>query len=307
MTEGTAPLTARQRGRAALPFIIVTLIWGSTWLVIRDQLSVVPPLWSVSYRFLLAGGVMLGVAAARGTSVRMKPADFGFAAGLGLTQFVLNYNFVYPAEHYVTSGLVALVFALLVVPNALLSWVFLKQGVSRAFLIGSGVAMIGVALLFAHEMETAAAGPRAVATGIALTLAAVLAASIANVMQASKRARALPVMVTMGWAMLIGATIDALLAWASSGPPVFEWRIGYVAGLFYLGIFGSAIAFALYFELIKEMGAARAAYSSVLIPVIAMGLSTLFEGYRWSVEAAVGGALALVGLAIALRARSPAR
>lgn len=306
MTEGTAPLTARQRGRVALPFIIVTLIWGSTWLVIRDQLSVVPPLWSVSYRFLLAGAVMLGVAAARGTSVWMKPADFGFAVGLGLTQFVLNYNFVYPAEHYVTSGLVALVFALLVVPNALLSWIFLKQGVSRAFLIGSGVAMVGVALLFAHEMETAVAGPRAVMTGIALTLAAVLAASIANVMQASARARALPVMVTMGWAMLIGAAIDAMLAWASSGPPVFEWRIGYVVGLFYLGIFGSAIAFALYFDLIKEMGAARAAYSSVLIPVIAMGLSTLFEGYRWSVEAAVGGALALVGLVIALRARSPA-
>lgn len=306
MTEGTAPLTARQRGRVALPFIIVTLIWGSTWLVIRDQLSVVPPLWSVSYRFLLAGAVMLGVAAARGTSVWMKPVDFGFAVGLGLTQFVLNYNFVYPAEHYVTSGLVALVFALLVVPNALLSWIFLKQGVSRAFLIGSGVAMVGVALLFAHEMETAVAGPRAVMTGIALTLAAVLAASIANVMQASERARALPVMVTMGWAMLIGAAIDAMLAWASSGPPVFEWRIGYVVGLFYLGIFGSAIAFALYFDLIKEMGAARAAYSSVLIPVIAMGLSTLFEGYRWSVEAAVGGALALVGLVIALRARSPA-
>lgn len=307
MTAGTDALTARQRGRVVLPFIIVTLIWGSTWLVIRDQIGVVPAAWSVCYRFLTAGVVMLGVSLARGLSLRLAPRDLGFVALLGTAQFVLNFNFVYRAEHYVTSGLVAVVFALLVVPNAVLGRLFLKQGISRAFFAGSAVALVGIGLLFAHEMAVAAVGPRAVVTGILITMAGVLSASTANVMQGTARAKALPMTVMLGWAMLIGAAIDAVLAYAISGPPSFEWRIGYVAGVLYLGVLASALAFTLYFNLIRAIGPARAAYSSVLIPVIAMGLSTIFEGYRWSIEAAAGGALALAGLVIALSARRPAR
>jgi hypothetical protein len=109
------------------------------------------------------------------------------------------------------------------------------------------------------------------------------------------------------WGMLIGATIDATYAWATTGPPVMEWRTGYIVGLLYLGIFASALAFVLYFGLIRAIGPAMAAYSGVLVPVIAMLLSTVFEGYRWSPLAAFGCLLALVGLVIALRARRPVR
>jgi drug/metabolite transporter (DMT)-like permease len=115
-------------------------------------------------------------------------------------------------------------------------------------------------------------------------------------------------MTTMlGTAMLIGAGLDALLAWTLTGPPVFELRAAYIIGLLYLGLIASAVAFTLYFGIIRTIGPAKAAYSGVIVPVIAMLLSTIFEGYRWSLLAGAGAALAMIGLVIALRARRPNR
>ena len=134
-----------------------------------------------------------------------------------------------------------------------------------------------------------------------------LSASTANVMQATQTARAYPMSAMLGAAMLIGALLDAAFAWTTSGPPVIELRLGYLLGLGYLGIFASAIAFTLYFNVIRVIGPAKAAYSSVLIPVIAMTFSTVFEGYRWTWTAVAGAALVLIGLVLALRARRPNR
>ncbi|WOK37835.1 DMT family transporter [Sphingomonas sp. C3-2] len=290
-----------------LGFIAVTCIWGSTWLVIRDQLGVVPASWSVAYRFLIAGLTMLAFAVVRRHSLRLDRAGFLFALGLGLSQFVLNFNFVYRAEMYITSGIVAVIYALLVVPNALFGFLFLGQRVTRGFIVGSVIALVGLGLLFVHEAHAGAGGVETLALGLGLSLLGVLSASTANVMQATERSRRYPMASMLAWAMLIGSLIDAAYAWATVGPPVFEMRLGYVAGLFYLGVVASAVAFTLYFGIIREIGPAKAAYSSVLVPIIAMLLSTLFEGYDWSLLAASGCALALGGLVVAMRARSPAR
>ncbi|MDG5489016.1 EamA family transporter [Sphingomonas sp. BGYR3] len=302
-----APAPAASRASVLIPFAIVTLIWGSTWIVIRDQLSVVPANWSVAYRFAIAGVAMLAWAAIRREPMRLDARGWRFAAMLGVTQFVLNFNFVYQAERFITSGLVAVVFALLIVPNAVLSWRFLGQRVTRGFLIGSAIAMAGTALLFIHELRADLNGAGDVALGIGITLLGVMSASSANVLQGTQTARAYPMATMLGHAMLIGAVIDALAALALVGPPVFDWRPGYIAGLLFLGIAGSAIAFPLYYGVIRAIGPARAAYNGVVVPVIAMLLSTLFEGYRWSVLAALGGVLVLVGLVVALRARRPVR
>nr|WP_208402979.1 EamA family transporter [Sphingomonas japonica] len=290
-----------------IPFGIVTLIWGSTWIVIRDQLGTVPPSWSVTYRFLVAGIAMLAWALVRRDSIAMDARGWGYAATLGSFQFVLNFNFVYRAELYITSGLVAVVFALLLIPNAMFGRIFLGQRLGRQLLVGSAIAMAGVALLFVHESRVDPSGVATVLTGVAITLAGVLSASISNVMSASATARRYPMSTTLAAAMLIGTALNALFAYATTGPPVFEWRAGYIAGVLYLGLFASALAFTLYFGVIRVIGPAKAAYSSVIVPVIAMLLSTLFEGYRWSLLAAAGGVLAMAGLVIALRARRPNR
>jgi drug/metabolite transporter (DMT)-like permease len=292
--------------RVIFPFLLITLIWGSTWLVIRDQLGTVPAGWSVTYRFVIAAAAMFALAKYRGDSLRIGREGHVLAMMFGVPQFCLNFNFVYAAEHYITSGLVAVVFALLLVPNSALGWLFLKHKMTGRFLLGSAIAMAGVALLFVQELRQSEVAARDILLGIGLTLIAVLAASVSNVMQASERLRHRPVAAMLAWGMVYGLLVDAAFAWIAHGPPVVETRIGYWIGLIYLGLFASALAFTIYFRLIRLIGPARSAYSSLLVPVIAMTLSTIFEGYRWSTLAVAGGVLALIGLIIALRSNRPA-
>jgi drug/metabolite transporter (DMT)-like permease len=291
--------------KVLFPFLLITVIWGSTWLVIRDQLGTVPAGWSVTYRFIIAAAAMFALAWYRGDSLRIGREGHLLALLFGVPQFCLNFNFVYAAEHYITSGLVAVVFALLLVPNSALGWLFLKHKMTGRFLLGSAIAMAGVALLFVQELRHSEVATGDIMFGIGITLLAVLAASVSNVMQAAERLRHRPVAAMLAWGMFYGLLADAGFAWVMHGPPVVETRFGYWLGLIYLGLFASALAFTIYFRLIRLIGPARSAYSSLLVPVIAMALSTVFEGYRWSTLAAAGGVLALIGLVIALRSNRP--
>ena len=293
------------RGRTAFAFILVTLIWGSTWLVIKDQIGHVPPGWTVTWRFLLASFGMFALALVRGENLRLDSAAMRLAALVGLFQFCANFQFVYRAEHYLTSGVVAVIYALLLVPNAVLSRLFLKTPFGRQFLAGSAVAIAGIALLLANEARAAPPGG-SVPLGIALALGGLLSASITNVMQAGETARRVPAVPLIAWAMAWGTLFDALYSWATVGPPQFDPRPAYLGGVAYLALFGSVVTFPLYFQLIRTMGAGRAAYSGVLVPVVAMALSTLFEGYRWTGLAIGGSLLAMAGLVIALSGKKPA-
>ena len=295
--------SSEARGGVILPFLLVTLIWSSTWIVIRDQLGAVPPSWSVCYRFLLGAAGMALFAMVRRVPLRLPLAGIAFAGALGVAQFVLNFNFVYRAEHYLTSGVVATVYALLLIPNSILAWIAFRQPVSRAFVLGSLVAIAGIMLLLLREYRAAPVSADAVLVGIALSIAGLLSASTANVMQGMQIARRWPMAAVLTWGMLIGSVVDAAYAWATVGPPVIEWRAGYLFGIAWLGIAGSVVTFPLYFQLIQRVGPGRAAYSSVLIPVIAMLISTLFEDYRWSTLSAAGAVLAVAGMVIALRAK----
>jgi drug/metabolite transporter (DMT)-like permease len=284
------------------PFLLVAVIWGSTWYVIKDQLLDAPPSWSVTYRFAIAAAGMFALAAFGGHRLRLSASGQLFAMALGLAQFCFNFNLVYSAELHLTSGIVAVLFGLLMVPNALFGRIFLGQRVTARFVLGSLIGMAGIALLLMHEANEAPPGGR-VGLGVLLVALAILSASAANVMQAGERARSHPLLVLLAWAMLWGALLDALIAWATSGPPVFPDSARYWGGVAYLAIVGSVVTFPLYFRLIRDLGPGRAAYNGVLVPVVAMGISTLLEGYRWSELALGGGALALVGMVIALRGR----
>ena len=292
--------------RVLIPFTIITLIWGSTWIVIRDQLGPVPGAWSVAYRYVIACAAMFAYAAATGVPLKIGREGHLLAVAFGIPQFVLNFNFVYAAEQYITSGVVAVVFALLLVPNSALAWLFLKHPVTKRFIAGSAVAIGGVTLLFLNEMRAADVAPGAVLIGIGLTLLGVLSASASNIMHATEKLRSRPIVAMLAWGMLYGTVINALVAFAIYGPPVIEYRIGYWVGLVYLGVFASALAFTFYFGIVREVGPGRAAYSSLLVPIIAMAFSTVFEDYHWSTLAVLGGVLAIGGLFIALKAGKPA-
>ncbi len=297
MSESTAPTP-----RSIAVFVLLALVWGSTWLVIKDQISAVPPAWSVVWRFILAAAAMIGLALVRGERMRLTGRELALAAAMGLFQFSLNFQLIYQSEHYLTSGLVAVVFALMIVPNAVLGRLVLGSPLGGRFVAGSGIALAGIAMLMIHEYRIAPPDG-GVLTGTLLVTVAIFSVSVGNLLQATPTARGVPVLSLMAWGMIWGTALSAAYALLFTGLPEFDPRPGYVAGIAYLGLAGSALTFPLYSQLLRDWGPGRAAYNSVAVPVVAMALSTLFEGYRWTALAAGGAVLAIAGLLVALSDR----
>jgi drug/metabolite transporter (DMT)-like permease len=303
MVKGSAQLQRAAElgaGSVAVPFVIFTAIWGSSWIVIRGQLGTVPPQWSVTYRFVVAALAMALVAKWKGDNLNIGRKGLLAAVFLGFTQFCVNFNAVYLAERHITSGVVATVFALLLIPATLLGWLMLGQKPSRRFGWSSLVAVSGIVLLFVHEINEHPANGRQIAVGIALTLVGMIGAAIANVSQARPEIRRYPLFALLAWSMAAGAIIDGIIAFAMTGAPSFDPRPSYWLGVLYLALFASVLTFSLYYPLVRKIGPAKAAYSSVLVPIIAMAFSTALEHYRWTPTTITGALLALGGMASAL-------
>ena len=292
--------------RVILPFILTGSIWGSTWFIITGQIDGVPAAWSVFYRFALATPALFLVALLMKRRLILTRPEHRLAALVGLFQFSGNFLFVYHAELYVTSGIVAMMFGLLMVPNALFARFFLGERVQGGFLLGSAIAIVGVSFLLVHEWL---ANPDAgvvggnVLLGIGLALLGILAASVANVIQANPTGRAVPMVSLLAWAMLYGTIFDLGFAVFTAGPPPLPTSSNYWAGIVYLALIGSVVTFPLHYNLVREIGAGRTAYNSILTISVAMLISTLFEDYQWTALTAGGMALAVLGMVIALRAR----
>ena len=293
-------MTKSRAAEVAIPFAIFTAIWGSTWIVIRDQLGTVPPQWSVAYRFIIAAAAMALVARWKGESLRLGKGAVLPMLFLGFAQFCVNFNAVYLAERHITSGVVATIFALFLIPSTLLAWAFLGHRPTRRFLWSSLVAIIGIALLFVHEFQQHAARAGEITLGIGLTLFGMVGAALANVFQAREEIRRFPLFSMIAWSMAAGALMNVAFAFAMTGPPVFDSRPRYLLGLLYLALPASVLTFSLYYPVVRKIGPAKAAYSSVLVPIIAMAFSTALEGYRWTPLAIAGAILALGGMVGAL-------
>jgi len=292
--------------RVIIPFVLTGTIWGSTWFVITGQIDGMPAAWSVFYRFALAMPALFLVAFLMKRRLSLTKSEHALAVLVGLFQFSGNFLFVYHAELYVTSGIVALMFGLMMVPNALLGRLFLGERVPTGFMLGSAVAIVGVCFLLFHEWN---ANPDAgviggnVELGIALAMLGILSASVANVIQANPTGRAVPMVSLLAWAMLYGTIFDLGFAWLTTGPPPVPTDPSYWAGIVYLAFIGSVITFPLHYNLVREIGAGKTAYNAILTISVAMGVSTVFEGYGWTWFTIGGMALAVLGMVIALRAK----
>lgn len=291
------------RPRIVFPFLLTGLIWGSTWWVITDQIDGVPPSWSVAIRFAVATPAMFLLVLAMRKTLRIGRAGHWLALAIGVTQFCGNFNFVYRAELHLTSGIVAVLFTMLIVSNAVFGWWLLGQRITRNFVAGTVVALCGIALLLWHEAGLNPLGG-SIGLGIFWAVLGILCASIANVVQANQTGRSLPMVSLLAWAMLYGTIADFALAYWTAGPPVLPDRASFWLGIAWLALAGSVVTFPLHYTLVRQIGAGRAAYNGIVTVIVAMLLSTLFEDYRWTVWTALGAGLSLCGLVIALRART---
>ena len=284
-------------------FLASALIWGSTWYVITFQLGVVPAEWSVAYRFALSAVVMLAFCLVTGRRLAFSRVDHVAMAALGLFLFSSNYVLVYWGTHYLTSGLVAVTFSTIVVFNIVNGMVFLGQSVEPRVVASAAGGLVGLILIFWPEFEGFdLTGDTA--TGLAMCLVSSYMASLGNTVAASARIRALPVVQVNAWGMAYGALATAFFALATAGGPVLDGSFDYAWSLVYLALIGSIVAFSCYLALIKRIGIGRAGYVAIAIPIVALAISTAYEGYQWTPMAVAGLLLVISGNAAIISRRT---
>lgn len=281
-------------------YAFVVLIWGSTWGAITFQFGIVAEEVSVAYRFAIGAGALFLYALATGKTLRIGLRQYPMVVVQGLLLFSLNYFFVYYGTSYITSGLVAVTFTLIVVCNAFFEWVFFRIPLEGRLLIAAMLGILGIAFIFWPEVKTLSLQDRSI-YGLLLVSVGVVTASLGNMAAVVNTSRALPVIAINAHGMVWGTILSLIVALVLGREFNFSHKPGYIWSLLYLAIFGSSVAFGCYLALIRKIGSARAAYTSVLFPVVALAISTILEGYRWSGLAVVGVCLTLGGNWLALR------
>jgi drug/metabolite transporter (DMT)-like permease len=296
-------VTARLLDSPRVLFWVPTLIWASTWHVILYQLAEAPPLNSVATRFLLAGLVLLAIAAARGQPWLLPARWHGALATTGVVQYSINYWAVYEAERHIPSGLVAVLFSLMVFGNALIGWRVFGQRVTRRFATAAACGVLGVVLIFWPEVVAAGARPHA-ALGLGVGVLAVACACAGNVMTLVLSRRGLSLVPTLGWCMSYGAVaLWAVAAWQGTALAIGHSATWWLS-LLYLALAGSVVAFFVYFRLAQRVGPAHAAMTGVMIPPIALAISAALEGWQPSALSWVGIVLCLGSVYAATRPSS---
>lgn len=289
-------------GSPAVLFVVATLIWGSTWFAIKFQLGSVAPEVSVALRFALAALLLSAWCVATGRSLRFGRSAHAFIALQGALLFGLNYIGVYRAERYATSGLVAVLFSTIVFMNPIGARFVFGTALTVRTLVAAALGVVGVALLFLPEIAGARRGG-SVALGIALGLGATAIAAGGNLAAMRNSQTGIAIFPGTAWGMAYGALVAAIVALAQGVPWTIDLRAPYLVSLLYLALFGSVFAFGAYLTLLAQVGAGPASYVAVGTPIVAMLISTLFEGYRWTPVGAFGVVLAVAGNWLALKPR----
>ena len=277
-----------------------TLIWATTWHVILYEIGDVPDMYSVAMRFGLASAILFALAVWRGESLRVSGNVHPWLVLTGALQYGLNYAGTYEAERYMASGLLAVLFSLMIFTNAIGGALFLGQPISRRVVIGACLGVSGIALIFSPDITAATANPN-LWLGIGLGLMAVLFASLGNILTLRISRHGMALVPLLAWSMAYGALVVLLVAIASGAKFHIDPRLSYWLGMIYLSAFGSVAAFLLYFKLAQRQGSGRAAFIGMVVPVIALVISGALEGWRPVPITGVGIALCLGGLWVATR------
>ena len=278
----------------ALLYISVVVIWGTTWLAIYMQQGVVSVPVSIFWRFAVAAVVMLVVLLALGRLRRISLRDHLFCMLQGGCVFGFNFFCFYHAAAYISSGLESVIFSMAVLFNAVNSMIFFRQRPHKNLLPAAVLGIAGVVALFWHDLVATQLAP-SLLLGIGLSALGTYGFSLGNMISTRHQRRGLETLSTNTYAMFYGTVIMGVLALVRGDSFMPESTLRYLGSLFYLAIFGSVIAFGAYFTLVGRIGASQAAYSTLLFPLVALSLSTVYEGYVWHSNAIIGLIMILLG------------
>ena len=275
-------------------YAATVLIWGTTWLGIKLQLGSVDPMVSVFYRFVAASVILMVYCRLAGLRMRFHPKDHIFMALQGLVLFSVNYWIIYMASIHLTSGLVAVIFSSIVFMNMINGALLMGSPIRLSVVLGGVIGIAGIAIVFWPEISSFSLSDTT-ALGVVLTMISTFLASLGNIISARHQKYELPVIQTNAYGMAYGAVIMGIVVIVSGKTINFDTSFVYIGSLFYLAVFGTVIAFGCYLKLIGKIGADRAAYATMLFPIVALGISTFYEGYQWSAPNIIGMLLVLAG------------
>ena len=283
-------------------FVACVAIWGSTWIAITFQLGKVAPEASVFYRFLLASALLFAYCLARRLPLRYTAREYGWIALLGVLMFSVSYIFVYYAEAHVVSGLVAVGYSASPLLGMLGMRIFFGTPMTARVFAGSALGIAGITLVFWPEFAHFRSDGDTVLGALPTALAVVVSALGSMVAHRNQQAK-LPLWQTMAWGMLFGAIFSLAVALCLGKSLAAEATPRYLLSLIYLSVLGSIIAFAGFLTLIQRIGAARAGYIGVMVPIVALMVSAAFEGFRWHALTWIGIAVSVAGNVVVLRGK----
>lgn len=278
----------------ALLYGLVVAIWGTTWIAIfLQQGSVAAPV-SIFWRFAVASLTMIVVLVALKRLRRITLRDHLFCLLQGCCVFCFNFWCFYTAAAWINTGLESVIFSMAVLYNAINSFLFFGQRPPARFWTAALLGLLGIVTLFWDDLLHSG-WSRELLLGIGLSALGTYGFSLGNMISLRHQRRGLETMTTNAWAMLYGTLVMGAIALARGDSFIPEWTVSYLAALLYLALFGSVIAFGAYFTLVGRIGPGRAAYSTLLFPLVALSISTVYEGYVWQMNGVLGLLLILTG------------
>ena len=280
-------------------YAVTVFFWGTSWLAIKFQLGVVAPEVSVVYRFALAALIMMVFCIATRRHMRFTAREHGFMAVQGLFLFCTNYVLIYMGTQYLTSGLVAVAFSSVTIMTIVMGALLFGFPIRPRVVLGAVVGLAGISLVFWPEIRAFDLS-REGTLGLVLSLCGTFSATLGMLTSARNQRNGIPVMQNNAYSMAYGFVFIAVFSLFKGLPFEFDISIEYVGSLVYLAVFATVIAFWSYISLLGRIGPDRASYSAVLFPIVALTLSTLFEGFVWTGVAMAGVVLVLGGNVLVL-------
>jgi len=278
----------------AILYGLVVVIWGTTWIAIFLQQGPVSAPVSIFWRFAVASVTMLAILLA---TRRLRPLalrDHLFCVVQGCCVFCFNFWCFYTAAAHINTGLESVIFSMAVLFNAINGFIFFRQQPPARFWLAAALGLVGIITLFWDDLLSNGLNA-SLLWGIGLSALGTYGFSLGNMLSMRHQRRGLETLTTNSWAMLYGTLVMGAIALVRGDDFTPQWTLSYMGALLYLALFGSVIAFGAYFTLVGRIGAGKAAYSTLLFPLVALTISTFYEGYIWHSNAVIGLALILVG------------
>ena len=283
-------------------FTSTVIIWGTTWIAIAWQIGPVDVVVSIFYRFALAGIVFLFGLLLLG---RLKlPNQWRFVVLQALCLFSFNFICFYQAISVMHSGLVSVIFSLATIFNAINARIFFGDKIRPQTILAGLIGATGLVLLFWRDLTINYNTD--VIQGVGWATTGTLFFSIGNMMSRKNSMYGVNPITANSWGMCIGAIILVTIAGVTGSNFAIPNSPTYIWALIYLAIIGSVVGFSTYLMMVARIGSDRAAYTTVLFPVVALIMSTLFEGFEWHTTAFLGIAFTIIGNLV-MFARFPRR